>query len=59
MENRQVVEIEMLRRITGYLVPHINRWSDGKRAELKDRVKHAGGTEIPAEWLGKEFITED
>ena len=43
MENKQVVEIEMLRRITGYLVPNVNRWSDGKKAELKDRVKHAGG----------------
>ena len=42
MENKQIVEIEQLRRITGYLVPHINRWSDGKRAELKDRVTHAG-----------------
>jgi len=45
MENKQIVEIEQLRRITGYLVPHINRWSDGKRAELKDRVKHAGGAD--------------
>lgn len=44
MENKQVVEIEQLRRITGYLVPHINRWSDGKRAELKDRTTHAGDT---------------
>ena len=42
MENKQVVEVEQMRRITGYLVPHINRWSDGKRAELKDRVKHLG-----------------
>lgn len=45
MENKQVVEIEMLRRITGYLVPNVNRWSDGKKAELKDRVKHAGGAD--------------
>ena len=45
MENKQVVEIEMLRRITGYLVPNIKRWGDGKRAELKDRVKHAGGAD--------------
>ena len=42
-EHREVVEIEQLRRITGYLVPHISRWSDGKRAELKDRVKHTEG----------------
>lgn len=45
MENKEYkeeVEIDRLRRITGYLVPNINRWGDGKRAELKDRVKHAG-----------------
>lgn len=42
MENKQVVEVEMLRRITGYLVPNINRWGDGKRAELKDRTTHLG-----------------
>lgn len=33
-------EIERLRRITGYLVPNIERWNDGKKAELEDRVKH-------------------
>lgn len=42
-EHREVVEIDMLRRITGYLVPNIHRWNAGKRAELKDRVKHTGG----------------
>lgn len=29
-----------IRRITGYLVGDINRWNDGKKAELQDRVKH-------------------
>lgn len=34
------VKFERLRRITGYLVGTVNRWNDGKKAELKDRVKH-------------------
>ena len=29
-----------LRRITGYLVPNIERWNPGKMAEEADRVKH-------------------
>lgn len=32
---------ERIRRITGYLVGSIDTWNDAKRAELKDRVKHA------------------
>lgn len=34
------VSFERLRRITGYLVGTIDRWNNGKLAELKDRVKH-------------------
>lgn len=34
------IPFERLRRITGYLVGDVNRWNDGKRAELNDRVKH-------------------
>lgn len=34
------VPFERLRRITGYLVGTVDRWNDGKKAELKDRVKH-------------------
>lgn len=34
------VKFNRIRRITGYLVPNLDRWNDGKRAELKDRVKH-------------------
>ena len=44
-EHKEVVEIDMLRRITGYLVPNVHRWNSGKKAELKDRVKHAGVNE--------------
>lgn len=34
------VPFERLRRITGYLVGTVDRWNDGKKAELKDRVTH-------------------
>ncbi len=32
---------ERIRRITGYLVGTTEKWNDGKKAELKDRVKHS------------------
>ena len=32
--------IDVLQRITGYLVGTTNRWNSGKLAELKDRVIH-------------------
>lgn len=35
------IKFERIRRITGYLTGDINTWNGGKRAELKDRVKHA------------------
>lgn len=31
---------ERIRRITGYLVGTLDRFNDGKRAEVADRVKH-------------------
>lgn len=34
------IKFERLRRITGYLVGTVDRWNDGKRAELKDREVH-------------------
>lgn len=34
------VKFERIRRITGYLVGDVSRWNNGKRSELKDRVKH-------------------
>lgn len=34
---------ERIRRITGYLVGTTEKWNDGKKAELKDRVKHSCG----------------
>ena len=35
------VKFERIRRITGYLVGTLDRFNDGKRAEERDRVKHA------------------
>ena len=35
------VNFQRIRRITGNLVGTIDRWNDAKRAEEKDRVKHA------------------
>lgn len=34
------VYFQRLRRITGYLVGTVDRWNDGKKAELKDRTTH-------------------
>ena len=34
------VGFERIRRITGYLVGTLDRFNNGKRAEVKDRVKH-------------------
>jgi hypothetical protein len=34
-------KIERIRRITGYLTGTTDTWNNGKRAELRDRVKHA------------------
>ena len=35
------VKFERIRRITGYLVGTVDRFNDGKRAEVEDRVKHS------------------
>lgn len=37
----QAVPFERIRRITGYLVGTVDRFNDAKRAEERDRVKHA------------------
>lgn len=34
------VGFERIRRITGYLVGTLDRFNNGKRAEVEDRVKH-------------------
>ena len=40
------VKFQRIRRITGYLVGDLARFNDAKRAEVRDRVKHAAGGEI-------------
>ena len=32
--------IDIIQRITGYLVGSVNNWNHAKKAELKDRVTH-------------------
>ena len=34
------IGMDILQRITGYLVGCTDRWNSGKLAELKDRVQH-------------------
>lgn len=34
------IGFERIRRITGYLVGTVERFNDGKRAEVEDRVTH-------------------
>ena len=41
MEYKEVIPIQRIRRITGYLTVDVSRWNNAKLAELKDRVKHA------------------
>jgi ribonucleoside-triphosphate reductase len=38
--------VDMLERVTGYLVGSVNRWNYGKKAELKDRVSHISGARM-------------
>lgn len=42
IEEKEIVDVERIRRITGYLVGDYKKsFNDAKKAELKDRVKHA------------------
>ena len=34
------IKFERIRRVTGYLVGTLDRFNNGKRAEVEDRVKH-------------------
>ena len=35
------LKFERIRRVTGYLVGTLDRFNNGKRAEERDRLKHA------------------
>ena len=39
-KNLAKIKFERIRRITGYLVGTLDRFNDGKRAEVESRVKH-------------------
>lgn len=43
----EVVPIERIRRITGYLVGGLDRFNDAKKSEVKDRVKHSLKITVP------------
>jgi ribonucleoside-triphosphate reductase len=38
--------VDVLERITGYLVGGTNKWNNGKKSELKDRVSHMSGEKM-------------
>ena len=38
--------VDILERITGYLVGGTNKWNNGKKSELKDRVSHISGEKV-------------
>lgn len=38
--------VDVLERITGYLVGGTTKWNGGKKAELKDRVSHTSGEKM-------------
>ena len=38
--------VDVLERITGYLVGGTNKWNGGKKAELNDRVSHMSGERV-------------
>lgn len=40
------VKFQRIRRITGYLVGTLKRFNNAKRAEERDRVKHATGGQL-------------
>ncbi len=44
--NCESTNVDMLERITGYLVGSVGKWNSGKKAELKDRVSHITGEKI-------------
>ena len=44
--NCQSTNVDVLERITGYLVGGTNKWNGGKKSELKDRVSHMSGEKM-------------
>ena len=44
--NCESTNVDVLERITGYLVGGTNKWNSGKKAELNDRVSHISGEKM-------------
>ena len=44
--NCESANVDVLERITGYLVGGTNKWNGGKKAELSDRVSHISGEKM-------------
>ena len=44
--NCNSTNVDVLERITGYLVGGTNKWNNGKKSELKDRVSHTSGEKM-------------
>lgn len=42
VEYKEIVEIDRIRRITGYLVGTTNKFNDAKFNEMRARTKHTG-----------------
>jgi ribonucleoside-triphosphate reductase len=39
-ENKVIIDVNRIRRITGYLISDIDKWNNAKKSELFDRVTH-------------------
>ena len=48
--NKMIPGFQRIRRITGYLVGTVDRWNNGKAAELKDRVKHGIAEDMTSDY---------
>ena len=48
--NKMIPGFQRIRRITGYLVGTVDRWNNGKAAELKDRVKHGVAEDMVSDY---------
>ena len=49
------VPFERIRRITGYLVGTVDRFNNGKRAEVEDRVTHSLSCDCALEEIAWSF----
>lgn len=55
-KNSEVVKVERLRRITGYLVSDVRSFNNAKFAEVKDRTKNCGRIGVQTDKDLKRFV---